>query len=222
MGFEPTGPRPIGLLGGSFDPVHNAHLAIAHGALALLGLERVIWLPSGVPPHRAAPSAGVAARLAMLGLAIAGETRFAIDPRELAKSTPAYTVDTLLDLRGECGEAAVLVLLIGSDQFTRLATWHRWQELFGLAHIAVFARPGWSLDADTPHALLHEYAQRRSPPGEHWRARSRGAIIDAPMTPLAISSTEVRARIARGEEPRDLLPPAVLEYISSHGLYGHS
>jgi nicotinate-nucleotide adenylyltransferase len=221
MGSAPGGFEPIGLLGGSFDPVHSAHLAIAHGALGLLGLERVLWLPSGVPPHRAAPVAGIAARLEMLRLAIAGDARFAIDPRELAKTTPAYTVDTLLELRREHGNARALVLLIGSDQFARLGTWHRWQEMFGLTHLAVFARPGWSLDARAPEQLRGDYARRRCTPGADWRARSSGAIIEVPMAPLAISSTEVRARIARGDAPHDMVPPAVLEYISRNGLYGH-
>jgi nicotinate-nucleotide adenylyltransferase len=221
MGSEPAGFEPIGLLGGSFDPVHNAHLAIAHNALALLGLERVLWLPSGVPPHRAAPAAGVAARLEMLRLAIAGEKRFAIDPRELAKTTPAYTVDTLLELRRERGDARALVLLIGSDQFARLGTWRRWQELFGLAHLAVFARPSWSLDADTPEALRREHAQRRCTPGAEWRSHPSGAIVEVPMAPLEISSTVVRARIASGVTPHDMAPPAVLEYIARNGLYAH-
>ena len=221
MGSEPTDLEPIGLLGGSFDPVHNAHLAIGRSALALLGLERVLWLPSGVPPHRAAPVAGIADRLEMLRLAIAGETRFAIDPRELAKTAAAYTVDTLLELRHEQGDARALVLLLGADQFARLGSWHRWQELFFLAHLAVFARPGGSLDDRAPDALRVEHARRRAAPGSDWRSRSAGAIIEVPMAPLAISSTEVRARIGRGDAPRDMIPPAVLEYISAHRLYGH-
>lgn len=214
-----TSASPLGLLGGSFDPVHNAHLAIAHSALTLLALERVLWLPSGVPPHRAAPVAGAAARLEMLHLAIAGDARFAVDPRELAKAAPSYTIDTLLSMRRERGEAQALVLLIGSDQFTRLATWHRWQELFALAHIAVFARPGWSLDAGAPGELRKHYAGRHCAPGADWRGRAAGAIVDVPMAPLEISSTLVRERIARGETPHDMVPPAVLEYISGNRLY---
>ena len=214
-----TTASPLGLLGGSFDPVHNAHLAIAHSALALLGLERVRWLPSGVPPHRAAPVAGAAARLEMLRLAITGEAHFAIDPRELALATPAYTIDTLLALRREHCDTRALVLLIGSDQFTRLATWHRWQELFALAHIAVFARPGWSLDAGAPGELRRQFAQRRCAPGADWRMRGAGGIIDVPMAPLAISSTLVRERVAQGDAPHDMVPPAVLEYISGNRLY---
>ena len=210
---------PLGLLGGSFDPVHNAHFAIAHSALALLGLERLLWLPSGVPPHRAAPVASATARLEMLRLAIEGEPRFAVDARELALATPSYTVDTLVAMRREYGEARALVLLIGSDQFTRLATWHRWQKLFELAHLAVFARPGWLLDAGAPDELRRQYLQRRCSPGADWRLRGAGRIIDVPMAPLAISSTEVRARIARGDAPHGLIPPAVLEYISENRLY---
>ena len=221
MGSEPAGLGPIGLLGGTFDPVHNAHLAIAHSALALLRFERVLWLPSGMPPHRAAPVAGAAARLEMLRLAIAGETRFAIDPRELAKSTPAYTVDTLRELRAEFGAERALVLLIGGDQFARLSTWHLWQELFLLAHLAVFARPGWSLDANATEALRQEQARRRCAPYADWRSHPSGAIVEVPMAPLEISSTAVRARIASGVTPHDMVPPAVLQYIARNGLYGH-
>ncbi|MBI3375932.1 MAG: nicotinate-nucleotide adenylyltransferase [Betaproteobacteria bacterium] len=214
-----TSASPLGLLGGSFDPVHNAHLALAHSALALLGLERVLWLPSGVPPHRAAPVAGAAARLEMLRLAIGSEALFAVDPRELARAAPSYTVDTLMSMRSELGDTRALVLLIGGDQFTRLATWHRWQELFALAHIAVFARPGWSLDADAPDELRKQFAGRRSAPGADWRVRGAGSIIDVPMAPLEISSTLVRERIARRDAPHDMVPPAVLEYVSANRLY---
>jgi nicotinate-nucleotide adenylyltransferase len=191
---QPVGTRSVGILGGSFDPVHNAHLAIARTALAALGLSKILWIPSGTPPHRGAPVAPAADRAAMLRLAIAGEPRFALDERELHKASPGYTVETLEALRADMGADTELVLLIGADQHARLATWHRWQELFNLARIAVFARPGEPL-GDT----------------------SRVSVV--PMAPLDISSTGIRQSIARGDPPRDLVPDAVLDYIGSHHLY---
>ncbi len=184
----------VGILGGSFDPVHNAHLAVARAALDGLGLSKVLWIPSGTPPHRDAAFASGADRAAMVRLAIEGEPRYALDERELRKASPGYTVETLEDLRAELGKEAGLVLLIGADQYARLETWHRWQDLFSLARIAVFARPGLALEA----------AER---------------VTVVPMKPLDISSTAIRASIAAGEAPRGLLPGAVLDYIQTHHLY---
>ena len=184
----------IGILGGSFDPVHNAHLAIARAALEHLHLARVLWIPSGTPPHRGAPVAAAGHRAAMVRLAIAGEPRFVLDEREIRKAAPGYTVETLEDLHSELGEATALALLIGADQYSRLDTWHRWQDLFSLARIAVFARPG--------DALAN--AER---------------VTVVPFAPLDISSTAIRSRITAGDAPRELLPEAVLDYIQSHRLY---
>ena len=184
----------VGILGGSFDPVHNAHLAVARTALNELKLAKVLWIPSGTPPHREAPKAPAADRAAMVALAIAGEPRFVLDEREIRKAAPGYTVETLEDLRAELGPQAELVLLIGADQHARLNTWHRWEELFGLARIAVFARPGLELDD----------AQR---------------VSVVPMAPLDISSTAIRERIAKGESVRGLMPDAVLDYIETNHLY---
>ncbi len=186
--------EPVGILGGSFDPVHNAHLAIARTALEGLGLAKLLWIPSGTPPHREAPVASAADRAAMVRLAIAGEPRYELDERELRKATPGYTVETLEDLRAELGREADLVLLIGADQHARLSTWHRWKDLFSLARIAVFARPGEAL-GDT----------------------SRVTVV--PMQPLDISSTALRKAFADGQVPRGLVPDAVLDYIQSHRLY---
>lgn len=183
-----------GILGGSFDPVHNAHLAIARTALEKLGLARVLWIPSGTPPHRGAPVAAAGHRAAMVRLAIADEARFALDEREIRKSAPGYTVETLESLHADFGKDADLVLLIGADQYARLATWHRWQDLFPLARIAVFARPGEPI-ADA------------------------GRVTVVPFAPLEISSTAIRSRIAAGDAPRELLPAAVLDYIQTHRLY---
>ena len=191
---------PIGIFGGTFDPVHNAHLRIARLALDALGLARLLWIPTGVPRYRPAPVAPAENRLAMLELALAGEPRCAIDTRELAPRASGYTVDTLAALQSELGLDAPLVLLIGSDQYEKLAGWHRWRELFGLARIAVVARPGWAPEADA-------------------EVRAAGTVLRVEMAPLDISSTEIRARIGRGEDVSGMLPPPVLDYISTHRLY---
>jgi nicotinate-nucleotide adenylyltransferase len=130
----------------------------------------------------------------MVRLAIADEPRFVLDEREIHKTSPGYTVETLEDLRSELGAQTELVLLIGADQHARLPTWHRWQDLFGLARIAVFARPGEPLGDTT-----------------------RVSVV--PMEPLDISSTAIRKRIAGGESARGLVPDAVLDYIESRRLY---
>ena len=184
----------IGILGGSFDPVHNAHLSMARTALAALGLERVLWIPSGTPPHRAAPVASAAHRAAMIRLAIESEPRFALDERELRKTAPAYTVETLEDLRGEFGAKADLVLLIGADQHAQLESWRRWRDLYAFARIAVFARPDYSIG-------------------------NTDKVTIVPMTPLDISSTTIRSRIAAGEPIRGMVPDAVLDYIETNRLY---
>jgi nicotinate-nucleotide adenylyltransferase len=188
-------PGAIGVLGGSFDPVHNAHLAVARTGLKALGLAKVVWLPSGKPPHRGAPAASPEHRAAMLKLAISDEPRFELDERELRKATPAFTVETLEELHSELGEKADLVLLIGADQHARLATWHRHEDLYKLARIAVFARPGMALG-------------------------QAEQVTVVPMQPLDISSTVIRQRIAAGQPARGLLPDAVLDYIRTHRLYG--
>ena len=190
----------VGILGGTFDPVHNAHLRIAQLALDVLRLGQVLWIPTGAPGYRNAPVASASDRIAMLELAIRGERRYVIDRRELLPGASGYTVDTLRALRAERGAQAELVLLMGGDQFEKLETWHRWQELFTLARIAVVARPGWA-----PH------------PSDAVRAAGRVERVDMP--PLDISSTEIRQRIARGEDVSRLVPPEVLGYISSHRLY---
>lgn len=126
-----------GILGGTFDPVHNAHLAVARAALEHLRLERILWMPTGTPRYREPARTPATHRVAMLKLAIEGEPRYAIDERELAPGHSGYTLDTLKSLGGKP------VLLLGADQYAKFETWHRWREILELASIAVFARPGW-------------------------------------------------------------------------------
>jgi nicotinate-nucleotide adenylyltransferase len=196
------GAVPIALLGGTFDPVHNAHLAIARRALEVLGAARVLWLPTGAPRYRKPAVASARHRVAMLRLALAGEPRWAIDERELAPGASGYTLDTLRALRAELGAQTPLVMLIGSDQFARLDTWHRWRELFEFARFAVFARGR---------------GERMREPGA--ADVPAGGVIHVPFEPLAISASELRARIARGEDVAAFLPLPVLAYIREHGLY---
>lgn len=183
--------RAIGILGGTFDPVHNAHLAMARAALEALALDKVLFIPTGLPKYRRAAVASGEHRIAMLRLALAGNDKFAIDERELAPGASGYTVDTLQALRSELGEVE-LYLLIGADQYAKLGSWHRPEEVARLAHIAVFARPGIELGGEA-------------------------RVI--PMEAMPVSASGIRARLARGEDVSALVPPAVANYIARHRLY---
>jgi len=208
---------PIGILGGTFDPVHAAHLRIARLALDVLGLARVLWIPTGQPGYRDAPVASAAHRVAMLRLALGGDPRYAIDERELAPGASGYTVDSLAALRRELGPDRPLVLLMGDDQFAKLDRWHRWKDLFIVAHIAVFTRPGGVM---TPvPAIDVEVASRAERAQGRWRERPAGAVIRVEMPPLELSATALRARLASGEDVSAWLPAPVNEYITRHKLY---
>ena len=183
--------RRIGILGGTFDPVHNAHLAIAGAALDALGLARILWIPTGTPGYRRPPVAPANHRLAMLRLALAVEPRYAIDERELAPEASGYTFDTLSSLKREA-PGSPLVLLMGADQHAKRASWHRWGDIEKLCEVAVFARPGLKVDADT-------------------------RLV--PMAPSPISASDIRARIGRGEDVSAMLPRPVLDYIRTQRLY---
>lgn len=206
-----------GVFGGTFDPVHNAHLAIARRALEALALDCLRWLPTGRPVHRAMPLTAAAHRIAMLELALAGEARYRIDLHELGADATGYTWDTLRALRAELGESLPIVFLIGADQAAKFDQWHRWREVLDLVHLAIFARAGES--AALPEAVRREFDARRTPPQAAWRAQPGGAVIPVDWTPLGISATELRTRLARGESTSGMVPAAVMDYISHHRLY---
>lgn len=183
-----------------------------------LGLEQVRFIPAALPPHRASPQINADYRAALAGLAIAGNPSFVLDMRELARSGPSYSFDTLTELRAELGAQASLCLLLGSDAFLGLPTWHRWQELLDLAHIVVAHRPGATPAGMSPelHALWQ--AHRTDAPADLHTAAS-GRILLQPITALDISASAIRAALSQGQSARYLLPEAVRAYIESHHLY---
>ncbi len=209
----------IGILGGTFDPVHLGHVALAEAALRGLPLGEVLWLPSGSPGHRAPPVASARDRLAMLRLATAGNPRYRIDDVELGLSEPTYTVHSLTRLRAQLGNGQPLALLLGSDSFLSLPTWLRWRELFDLAHIAVASRPDYLPSDGGPAPELSAEIARRSARPEQLAASAAGRIVRFDMPPVAISSSAIRAQLAAVQDTRHLLPAAVLAYIQAQHLY---
>ncbi|HEY7744117.1 MAG TPA: nicotinate-nucleotide adenylyltransferase [Burkholderiales bacterium] len=213
---------PIGVLGGTFDPIHYGHLRLAEELGEQLRLEEVRFIPSGTPPHRSAPAVPAEHRLAMTRLAAGGNARFRVDEREVRRAGPGYTFDTLKELRAEAGDARPLALLLGADAFLEFATWHRWREIFGLAHVAVAHRPGFPVEqwaARMPQPLGHEYTARRLQQPLAIHLSPAGGIVVVPFTALDISATAIRDMLRAGASPRYLLPGAVLDYIRSHHLY---
>lgn len=218
---RPGGPRLklCGILGGTFDPVHRGHMALAEAALGALPLEEVLWLPSGSPGHRGAPLAPARERLAMLRLATADNPRYRIDAAELDRSAQTFTVHTLARLRAQLGPAQPIALILGSDSFLSLPTWLRWRELFDLAHFAVASRPGHALGEGAATPELAAEIERRGVPAQQLTAAAAGGIARFDMPPMDISSSAIRAALAAGGDAGGLLPAAVLAYIRSHGLY---
>jgi len=207
--------RRIGILGGTFDPVHVGHLALARAARAALSLDEVRFVPTGRSWQKDASAADARERLAMVRLAIADEPGLVADARETLRAGASYTVETLAELRAELGAHPAIVLLMGSDQLRNLATWHRYRELLDFAHIGCTQRERIGLER-LPAEVDALVA-----------ARGRDALPDAPagaivfftMPPVPVSATALRERLALGERPAELVPPAVLDYIDSQRLY---
>lgn len=213
---------PIGILGGTFDPIHYGHLRLAQEVADQLRLAGVRFVPSGTPPHRPAPAASAADRLAMVQLAVAGNPQFSVDQCEIGKTDLGYTVDTLTLLREELGAAQSLVLVMGADAFLDLATWSRWHQLFDLVHIAVAYRPGFSVDtwqSRMPQPLAAEYQVRlmQQPLAVH--LAPTGGIVVVPIPALDISATLIREMTSKNASIRYLVPDEIYQYIQEHKLY---
>ena len=213
-----TAAGPVGILGGTFDPIHHAHLRLALEAWMACGLDHVRFIPSATPPHRTAPGASAVHRLAMVELAIAGNPAFVADRRELDRAMPSYTIDTVASLRTDLGAARPLCLIVGADAFALFETWRRWRELLDQVHLIVAHRPGFAVTPETP-TLAAEFARRCTDDPANLRDTPGGRIHPLAITALDIAASRIRADLAAGRSPRYLLPDAVVGYIEAHCLY---
>ena len=211
----------IGILGGSFDPIHFGHLRLAQEARDFLNLSEVRFVPAGRPPHRGPAKVSDVHRISMLDIATKSNPSFRVDARELGQTELTYTIDTLQSLRNEIGQETPLVLLIGVDQFLLMHTWKHWKELTNVAHLLIAMRPSaepfspLNLSADV---LVWFQAHQSADPTKANQLPA-GHIFLLGLTPLAISSTAIRATIAAGQSPCYLLPNPVLDYIRANNLY---
>lgn len=212
----------IGIFGGTFNPIHYGHLRLAVTLLEQLQLDAVRFIPAANPPHKTQPDVSAQARANMVQLAIADHSKFFLDTRELERTGRSYTIDTLESLRAELGANVSLVLLMGSDTFTQLHTWHRWAEIMQLCHIALVQRvQPLTNDAPTPLAKVLETLLQNhySENSDDLHTAPAGFITMQAMPPLAIASTEIRAMLHAKKSAQYLLPNNVLDYILQHSLY---
>ena len=211
--------RPIGIFGGTFDPIHYGHLRTALELKEAQALEQVRFVPCANPPHRATPMTDGRVRLKLVTAAIRGEPGFVADERELEREGPSYTVDTLESFRADYPKRS-LCLLLGMDAFLNLPSWHRWQELLPLAHIVVAHRPGWRVpDVGTLGELLRD---RRTASATELRASPAGRVHVQPVTQLEIASTDLRAAIRAGLDPKFLMPDRVRKIILETECYAET
>lgn len=208
----------IGIFGGTFNPIHNGHLALAQTVLDTLHCTQIRFVPAALPPHKTAPAVTAQHRAAMVKLAIQAHPQYVLDSCELDRQGPSYTIETLHLLRQRFPEQS-LCLLIGQDSYQQLPTWHRWQELLEYCHLLVVHRA----DLETELVLHAEHTQRflaGAAFSSQCSSATHGFIGYLPESPPAISSTGIRAALAHpGQNLTDQLPASVLQYIQQHHLY---
>lgn len=211
--------KPIAILGGTFDPIHNGHLRLAVQMRDHLGLEHMLLVPSARPPHRDAPGATPGQRSKWIRVATAGEPGLELDDRELIRPGLSYTVDTLQSLREDLPNTP-LCLVMGNDVLAEIDSWHRWQELLDFAHIVTVLRPGF--DEQLPESIAQWVAQNRADKVSDLSQSLAGKIYKADLPLLDISGTRIRNFIANNNSPRYLLPEDVLRDIDELGTYRHN
>lgn len=208
--------KPIGILGGTFDPIHHGHLRLAIELYERLNLDRIHLIPSAYPPHREQPSASAELRLAMVQAAIAGVEGLVADDRELRRAAPSYMVDTLCSLREEFPERS-LCLILGMDAFMGLPQWHQWERLIEYAHLVIVQRLGKLLPmSEVIRDFLNTHQVTEL---QELERRTAGAIFIQEIPMLTISATQIRALLSMGKNPCYLLPEHVLDLINTHQLY---
>jgi nicotinate-nucleotide adenylyltransferase len=211
--------RLVGLLGGTFNPIHYGHLRMAQELADALHLNEVRFIPSANPPHKAAPAVPAQQRAEMVQLAIADNPLFKLDTRELSRVGASYTIDTLISLREELGNAVSLNLIMGADAFIHLNTWHRWQELLNYCHIVLVQRPNTSSQAKLPDNLAILLQSHYTENLDELANNAAGYIHMQAITPLDISSTKIREALKNNANTHYLMPEQVIAYIAAHKLY---
>ncbi len=211
-----TGGGAVGMLGGTFDPVHHGHLRLAVEMRERLGLDELRLVPLEKPAHRRAPQAPSALRAEMIRVAIAREPGLTLDTREIERGGVSYTLDTLRSLRAELGERP-LYLILGLDAFLGLPAWKHWEEIPSLCHLAIAYRPGWELEL--AHDLRDQLLMPHRNPAHAGESAPAGQVRFECVPPLDISSSQIRSTLAAGGSARYLVPETVLGLIRQHGIY---
>lgn len=207
----------IGILGGTFDPIHYGHLRTALDVQQHLSLDEVRFIPCGEPPHRISPVAEPLQRLAMVRAAIAGQVKFTVDDREIRRDGPSYMVDTLISLKKDF-KSESLCLILGTDAFNGLEQWYQWQQIFDLANIVVMRRPDVDGKAKI-NKYLFSKIKHRLVDAENLNKRQNGAICFVPVTQLDISATMIRKQWQQGKNIQFFLPDSVLTLIQQQNIY---
>lgn len=218
--MQSTSEPCIVVLGGSFDPVHHGHVALAKYFVTLLTPDYLRVIPAGNPWQKQGLQANPMQRIEMVQRAFSQQSvPVMIDQQEIQRQSATYTIDTLQALRAELGPQASIVFLMGADQLQHLHTWRDWNRLFDYAHLGVAARPGFAMDvSQVPTVVNREFTRRTASP-QQIRQSAYGLTYLAENLAVNISATEIRAALQNGHKPDSLIPPAVLDYIEQHHLY---
>jgi len=214
-------PTAVGLLGGTFDPIHLGHLRLGWEALTQLKLDQLRLMPCHIPPHRDDPAGQADHRLAMAKLACESVPGFVVDDWEILRDSPSYSVETLKHVRQQIGAQTPLIFIMGMDAYRHFTHWHQWQEILTIAHLWVAHRPG-SPPPEEHSQEAELLTQHCAPTVNELLQHPAGRIHIYSSTALDISATVLRSDINNGIEPRFLLPDAVWQYIQDHKLYGYA